>query len=472
VAPLPWKEILNGPSGRSPPATNSSQVKENPMRNVVSLRAALTGLICLLGMHCAVRADDWPHWMGPHRDNIWREDGLLETFPEAGPKILWRTPVAGGYAGPAVSNGRVFVLDFVTQDEIKADNLDGATSQGTERVLCLDESTGEILWKHEYPEVYTISYAAGPRCTPTVDGEHVYTLGAEGQLFCFNVSDGAIRWSKNLKEEYRTRTATWGYASHPLVDGDKLICVVGTDVAHAAAFNKFTGEEIWKTGQAPEQGYCPPVIINAGGERQLILVKPDGIYAAHPETGEIFWESPYNADYGSIIMTPIKIGEHLFLGGFQEKNLLLKLDSEKPAVEVVWKDKLKHGISPVNVQPFVIDDTLFGFHEKGDFRAVQFPSGEILWKSPGPIGGRPRNSATAFLVQQADRFWIFAETGELVIATFNVDGYKEIDRAMLIEPTNFAYGRDVVWCAPAFANKRLYVRNDQECICVLLAAEQ
>src|SRR5688500_3211063 len=114
----------------------------------------------------STHADNWPHWMGPGHDNIWREEGVLERFPAGGPKILWRTPVAGGYAGPAVADGRVFLMDLVTSDNVKIDNFERKASTGAERVLCLDEATGEILWKHEYPVEYKISYPAGPRCTP------------------------------------------------------------------------------------------------------------------------------------------------------------------------------------------------------------------------------------------------------------------------------------------------------------------
>lgn len=147
----------------------------------------------------SARADDWPQWMGPGRDNVWREEGVIEWFPVGGPKVLWRTPIAGGYAGAAVAGGRVFVTDYVTDDDVKQSNFERKTSTGTERVLCLDEATGRILWKHEYPVTHTISYPAGPRCTPTVDGDPVYTLGAEGNLLCLAVADGKVIWSRDLE---------------------------------------------------------------------------------------------------------------------------------------------------------------------------------------------------------------------------------------------------------------------------------
>ena len=414
-------------------------------------------------------ADEWPQWMGPRRDNVWREDGLLDSFPAEGPKVLWRTALAGGYAGPAVAAGRVFVTDYVTDADVKVANFERKTSSGTERVLCLDEATGKQLWKHEYPVTYTIAYPAGPRCTPTVDGDRVYTLGAEGNLCCLETADGKVIWSRDLKADYATKAALWGWASHPLIDGDRLVCVVGTDVAHAVAFDKLTGKELWRAGKAPEQGYSPPTIIEVGGRRQLVFMKPDGIYAVEPETGRPIWESPYNADNGSIIMAPVQVGDYLYVGGFQEKNLLLKLAADGSGVEVVWRNKPKHGISAVNVQPFAADGHIYGFHEKGDLRAIAIPDGNVVWKGGGPLGERPQGSGTAFIVRQADRYWMFTEAGDLVIAKMSPEGYSETARAHLLEPTNTAFGRNVVWCGPAYADRSVFVRNDKEIIRVSLA---
>ena len=266
--------------------------------------------------------DDWPQWMGPQRDNIWREDRILKEFPSGGPEVVWRSPVAGGYAGPSVADGRVFVTDYVKGDQEEGETKTKGVT-GVERVLCLDQANGQLIWKHEYPVRYTMSYPAGPRCTPIVDGGLVYTLGGEGNLFCFRVKDGEIVWSKDLVKDYDTKTAIWGYASHPLIDGDKLFCIVGGEGSHVVAFNKHTGEEIWRALTSSEQGYCPPTIIEAGGVRQLVLLYPDAMSAVDPETGELYWSVDYEASYGSIIMTPAKVGDYLFGGGFSNKNILV-----------------------------------------------------------------------------------------------------------------------------------------------------
>jgi outer membrane protein assembly factor BamB len=139
-------------------------------------------LFVLLIAALPLPAADWPQWMGPKRDAVWPEDGVLEAFPKGGPRVLWRTPVGGGYSGPAVVGDRVYVTDYVTDGDVLKENFDRKKLAGKERVLCLDAKTGKGVWKHEYDKAYTISYPAGPRCTPTVDGDRVYALGAEGDL--------------------------------------------------------------------------------------------------------------------------------------------------------------------------------------------------------------------------------------------------------------------------------------------------
>jgi outer membrane protein assembly factor BamB len=434
---------------------------------LISLVVLVVASSSLLG-----RADSWPQWMGPKRDNVWREEGLLEKFPAGGPRVAWRVPVAGGYAGPAVVGDKVFVTDYVTDANVKIDNFDRKEFTGIERVLCLDEATGKQRWHHDYPVKYTISYPAGPRCTPVVGGDRLYTLGSEGNLICFKADSGDIVWQKNLPKEYHTKTALWGYAGHPLIDGEKLICIAGGEGSHAVALNKTTGDEIWRSSSSPEQGYSPPTIIKVGDKRQLLLARPSALSAVDPETGREYWSVPYEATSGSIIMSPVHSGKYVYLGGYAKKSLLVEIADDGMSAEVVWRDKPQHGISPINVQPFVTEEAMYGFDQNGVLYAVELPSGKRIWETSQPVSKRPAANGTAFIVRQGekgDRYWLFNDSGDLIIARLSLKGYEEIDRAHLIEPTNTAFGRDVVWCMPAFANKRMYVRNDSECICVELA---
>lgn len=415
-----------------------------------------------------VMGDEWPHWMGPNRNNTWEETNIIDRFPEGGPPVVWRTKIAGGYSGPAVAGGRVFITDYVTKDDVKIANFERTKSTGTERVICLDLATGKEIWKHEYPVTYGISYPAGPRCTPVVDGAMVYVLGAEGQLTCLTVDKGEVVWDVDLVKQYDTKAALWGYAGHPLIDGDNLITLAGGTGSHAVAFDKTTGKEKWRTQTGPEQGYCPPTIIEAGGVRQLILPKPDAIVSVNPDTGEAYWDVPYEATSGSIIMAPIKAGDYLYVAGYSKKSVLLKLASDQPAAEVVWRDKARDAISPVNVQPFYSpkDKLVYGLDQAGDLCALDLVAGKRLWATPEPVSKRRQGSGTAFIVQQAGRYWLFNESGELIIAKLTPQGYEEVDRAQVIKPTNTAFGRDVVWSMPAFADKKVFIRNDEEIICL------
>ena len=159
-----------------------------------------------------------------------------------------------GYAGPAVASSKVYLLDRITPNG-------KINREGTERVLCLDEKTGKQLWKHEYPCEYRIDYPAGPRCTPTVDGERVYCLGGMGDLFCLDSAKGNVIWSKDFPRDYGAKVPVWGYAAHPLIDGDKLICLGGGPGKLVVAFDKKTGKELWAVESCPgDFGYSPPMI--------------------------------------------------------------------------------------------------------------------------------------------------------------------------------------------------------------------
>ncbi len=414
------------------------------------------------------RAEDWPQWMGPKRDNVWNIAKPPQSFVPGSLKASWTAPIAGGYAGPAVVGDRLYVTDLVTKSDVKVDNFGRRSFVGAERVLCLNSKTGTEIWKKEYPVTYTMSYPAGPRCTPIVDGERVYTLGAEGDLYCFDAAKGDIVWSIKLKEQYKTNSALWGYAAHPLIDGDHLITLAGGEGSHTVCLDKKSGKEIWRFGTAPEQGYSPPTIINAGGKRQLILPNPIAINSIDPDTGKLYWTIPYEASNGSIIMSTIQSGKYLFVGGYSDKNMLIELDAKTPAAKQLWRDVAKKAISPVNVQPTGIDDVVYGFDQSGELIAFQIDTGERLWETAKPIGKRPLGSGTAFIVRSGELFYLFNELGEIIIARMNPKGYEEISREKIIEPTNNAFGRDVVWCAPAFANGCIYVRNDEKIICVPL----
>src|SRR5262249_49255583 len=154
----------------------------------------------------------------------------------------------------------------------------------------------------------------------------------EGNLFCLDTTTGKVLWSKVLTKEYKTETPIWGFTGHPLVDGKKLICIVGGEGSVAVAFDKDTGKELWKSLSAAEPGYCPPTSIEAGGVRQLLVWHPEAVNSINPETGKRHWSVPLKPNYGMSIAAPRQLGDYLFVGGITNRSVMLKLDRDKPAV--------------------------------------------------------------------------------------------------------------------------------------------
>jgi outer membrane protein assembly factor BamB len=425
-------------------------------------------------------ADDWPQWLGPQRDAVWRESGIIEKFPTNGPPVRWRASIAGGYAGPVVANGRVYVADrrLAQGTSNPADPFDRGVIRGGERVLCLSEADGQVLWKHEYECPYTISYPAGPRVAPLVSQGKVYTLGAEGNLFCLDATDGKVLWSHEFKKDFGIKAPMWGFAGHPLLDGNRLICLVGGAGSTAVAFDKDTGKELWRALSAEEPGYSSPVIYEAGGTRQLILWHPEAANALDPETGAVYWSVPFKSRAGMTLATPRKLGDQLFFTAFYSGSLMLRLDSAKPAAAVAWRtlkvnEKDTTHLNAVMCTPFLEDGYIYGVCSYGQLRCLKMETGERVWETfQATTSGEAVRWANAFIVKNGDRFFLFNEKGDLIIAKLSPRGYEEISRAHLLEPTNKDCGRFVVWSHPAFANRHVYARNDREIICADLALQK
>ena len=434
----------------------------------------LLGLTVSFLVSSGVRADDWPQWLGPNRDGLWRETGIVQQFPKEGLKVRWRTPIGAGYAGPAVAQGRVYVTDRLKDTNAPTGKK---LSQGKERVLCLDEATGKVLWQYAHDCTYQVGYPAGPRTTPLVHGGKVYTLGTMGDLLCLDADKGTLLWQKNFRKEYNAPVQNWGFSAHPLLDGDRLICVVGGD-AIVVALHKDTGKEIWQALKG-EAGYSPPMIYQAGGRRQLIVWHPRAVSSLDPETGKPFWSQPFNVRMDIAIATSRLEGDRLFVSSFYNGSLMLKLAADSPAASVLWRGKssseqsrLSDGLHCLMSTPYLKDGHIYGVCSYGQLRCLRADTGERLWETLQPTTGGPEvRWGNAFLIPQGDRCFLFNEKGELILARVDPRGYEEISRAHILAPTNQAAGRPVVWSHPAFANRSMFCRNDREIVCVILAGE-
>ncbi len=434
-------------------------------------RMLATLLACLIGAHAIARAEDWPEFRGKGRLAVWSESGILEKFPEGGLRARWRTPIKSGFSGPSVSEGRVFVMDYA---EIKR-------PRGTERALALDEKTGAILWTREWPVDYRSMYLpTGPRATPTVDGDRVYFSGADGKLFCLHAKTGAILWKKDFLADYGAEPNVWGFSSSPLVDGDRLITLVGgRPDARLVAFNKLTGAEVWRALPTDsETGVATPIIIRAGGVRQLIIWYDGAVASLDPGTGKVYWTEAYKVGSGMSVSTPVHSGSWLFFTNFYNGSLMLTLDETKPAATVLWRgtsdsEIQTEGLHAMNSTPVIVGDHVYGVCSYGQLRCLLAKSGARVWESQALVKERVR-WGSAFMVRHGDRLFVNNDRGELVIMAPSPEGYREIDRTHLIKPTTVTTNRRqlgaVNWSEPAYANRHIYARNDEELISVSLAA--
>jgi outer membrane protein assembly factor BamB len=445
-----------------------------------SARRLFATVLLLPLLAVAARADDWPQWFGPQRDGVWREDGLTERFPPGGPKALWRQPLGTGYSGPAVAGDRVYVMDRRRASDAAGKPLrptrDGIP--GDERIVCLAASDGKVLWQHRYDCPYRVSYPTGPRITPLIRDGRVYTLGAMGDLLCLDARTGTVHWAKNLMQDYHTEPPVWGYAAHLLLDGDLLYSLAGGEGSAVVALNKDTGKEVWRALTSEEVGYSPPMIYEAGGKRQLIIWLSEALYSLDPATGQVYWKIPYPKNGqpqrpAVNIVTVRKAGDLLFVSTFYHGPMMVKLAADRPAATVLWRGKSNNPEKPDGVHilmaaPLIKDGYLYGVCANGELRCLRTSDGKQLWQTYAATCGKKTDCATAFLVPQDDRCLIFNDQGDLILARVSPEGYKEIDRAHILEPAQAARGRQVVWSHPAFAHRCVFARNDKEIVCLSL----
>tara|TARA_B100001123_G_scaffold240463_2_gene269006 strand:+ start:148 stop:1506 length:1359 start_codon:yes stop_codon:yes gene_type:complete len=418
---------------------------------------------------------DWPQWRGVDRAAHWREYGIVEELPDE-LLVRWRAPIGSGYSGPAVADGRVFITDWVEHPASR-------TLDGTERVIALSEESGAVLWTYEWETSYrmlSVSYAVGPRATPTVDEGRVYVVGATGRLFCFDVETGRVLWEKDYVAEYGTAVPVWGVVSAPLVDGERLIALVGGQPdALVVAFEKESGMELWRAIKVgPEMGYSQLVIYEAGGVPQLIVWHPDALASLNPENGELYWDQPWEVSMGVTVATPVRSGDYLLVSQFFNGSLMMRLNQDRPDATRLWQGQSRSELPgetdtlhAMVTTPLIIDDYVYGVDSYGELRGLDAQTGRRLWMSP-EMTAQARWS-TAFFVRHGDRYFVNNDEGLLIMARFTPSGYVELGRTRLIEPTAGSGSRTphgriaermVNWSHPAYANGHIVHRNDREII--------
>ncbi|MDA9962451.1 PQQ-like beta-propeller repeat protein [Opitutales bacterium] len=243
-------------------------------------------------------AADWPQWRGPNRDGVSTETGILDEWPEGGPKLLWKaTGVGAGFSSVSVANGRIYTMG------------DGKESSN---VHCLNPKDGKIIWSSK-PVGKTGGNYKGTRCTPTFDDGHLYALGQFGDLVCLRASDGSEVWRKSLTKDFGGRSGGWNYTESPLVDEGKVIVTPGGKQGAVVALEKKTGELVWQSKEFTDGAqYSSLIVREFGGKRQYVQLTGANVVGLEASTGKVLWQAPRKGKTATI-STPIFHEGHVFV---------------------------------------------------------------------------------------------------------------------------------------------------------------
>jgi outer membrane protein assembly factor BamB len=406
----------------------------------------MTTLSCLavIAMVAAARAEDWPGWLGPRRDNSTTETIAVWKDP---PKLLWKAPAGDGNGSPVIADGKVFLHTKVAK-------------KNAERVEAFDAVTGSPLWDKSYDRpAFTSLFGNGPRATPAYSAGKLYTYGITGLLTCFDAKDGAQLWQVDTLKQYAVKNLFFGVSASPLIDGDRLYLPVGGTGASVVAFDKNTGKEIWKSGD-DKASYASPNLVTEGGKKQLIVLTGTNLLAMDAADGKELWKHPFKDALFESSTTPIRaedlvIGSSITLG-----TVGLKLDG-KGTQAWMQPELTSYFSTPVvagkNLYLVAATKPSFGGGKamKATLHCVDLADGKTLWKRDD-VG-----KYHACLTRTADdKLLLLEEPGTMALFQPDAKEYRELCRTKVCGET---------WSHPAIANGRLYVRDKQEIRCLEFA---
>ena len=388
-------------------------------------------------------ASDWPQWRGPERTGRSAENNLLTEWPEGGPKLAWsREDVGAAYSSVSVADGRVF-----TQGNKADDNGNGADQ---EHVICLDENTGDVLWSVALPagkkQYAQGKRGAGPRGTPTVDGDFIYTVGAGGEVACLEAKTGRIVWHKHFIDDFGAKgVPTWDFSESPLIDGEKCIVTPGGPDGTIAALNKTTGETIWRSTDVTDAAhYCSAIVAEVHGVRQYIQFTKDRLIGVDAETGAFLWDYKGSANRTANISTAICIDDMVFsASAYGTGGGLVKLikDGNKWSAEEQWFEKK---IQNHHGGVIYVDGYIYGTGSN-TLMCLDFETGEIQWQSRGAGKGS---------ITYADgHLYHLGENNTMCLVKANPEEYVETGRFKTPSTSH------PDWAHPVVANGKLYLRD-------------
>jgi outer membrane protein assembly factor BamB len=434
--------MMKGTEHQGMQAIRKCAVAASARRNIdpAAMRARVL-LSFVLGIAAALPlgAEDWPQFLGPERNGIYRGPALTESWPAPGPRVVWRKNIGQGFSGPVVAQGRIILFHRVGNEEV---------------VESLDPRTGATQWRFAYPSSYRddFGFDEGPRAVPVVADGIVYTFGAEGQLHAIDLAKGTRVWSEDTMRRFAVRKGFFGAAGSPLVEDGRVLANIGGRNAGIVAFDAKTGKVLW-TATNDEASYSSPAGATIAGSRVAIFLTRGGILGLNPATGMVRFQRPWRARMAASVnvATPLVIGDLMFVsaeygpgaGVFRLEGSMLK--------ELWTSDEAltNHYATSVHYAGH-----LYGFHGRQEFgqsfRAIELQTGKVRWSEERFGAGTVTLAGTRLL--------ILRERGELVLAAASPDRFNPLARAQILTGTVRAY--------PALSDGFLFARNDNTLICL------
>ena len=399
----------------------------------------------------ALDAADWPRWRGPGNDGHVPDGAPVPKTLPAEPKVAWQIKVGDGFGSPAVAGGKVYLLDH---------------QQGKETVHAFDAATGKELWSAPLDEVFKDGQTvAGPRGTPVVDGDRVYVQSCRGELQCLATATGKPAWHVNYVKDFgavfigekgsATGASRHGNNGAPLVDGDRLLACVGGPGAGVVCFDKKTGRPVWKS-QSDVPGYAGPVVATLAGAKQVVAYTAEGVIGLDAAKGDLLWRVPVKTGFGRHVTTPVVVGDTVVVSSHQAGLLGIKVTKDGGAMkaETAWTSKE----STINFAcPVAVGNHLYGVGPARNLVCVDIQTGKTAWSQKGIFG--PADRAYGGLIAAGENLLVLTDGGQLLLVAADPSQYKEVARAQVCGQS---------WCNPAYADGRLYLRDNQDLRCVQL----
>lgn len=423
-----------------------------PTRHLPLLLTALC--LCASVSHSPrAQADNWPQYRGPDRTGIVTEKNLAQTWPEEGPRELWRAKTGIGWASPIAVDGKVYTFSLADDKEV---------------LEAFDAKSGKSLWKQDAPSTYSGQYA-GTRCTPVIEGPRIYTYGSGCQFIARNLADGKPIWTLDVLEQTGGAPKDFGNSSNPLIDGNVIYVQARAGGNAAVCVDKEKGTIVWKS-EAKGGGYATPVLAEVAGKKQLLCFAEKHLIGLDPKSGKTLWElnEDWETEQGANATMPIVQGNQVFVTcGYKNAHCGL-YELSASAIKKIWGDSQ---LTSAFQAPILDNGYLYGASSgaknlAGMLTCVSWADGKVMWPAKPTAADKKFLGIGGSIVRVGgDKLICLSERGVLSLVKATPEGLEKIRTVK-----GFVEG-DQIWATPLIYDGKLYIKTKEELIAYDISAK-